>query len=124
RIDRIPKTRHRWIKIVSLLTSLGFNLKTKLRTKKSIQNTVFTECLHFKFVKLKTGKVVTSKFGKIDFTANNIGIEIIKTLYENGFPYLEITEEGKVELYGTVSKMENVEMMIKPGRGKNQYNIS
>ncbi|HZK95130.1 MAG TPA: hypothetical protein VFC67_13055, partial [Prolixibacteraceae bacterium] len=34
RIDRIPKTRHRWIKIVSLLTSLGFNLKTKLRTKK------------------------------------------------------------------------------------------
>ncbi|HEY5592182.1 MAG TPA: hypothetical protein VIK55_14350, partial [Paludibacter sp.] len=46
RIDRIPKTRHRWIKIVSLLTSLGFNLKTKLRTKKSIQNTVFTECLH------------------------------------------------------------------------------
>ncbi|HZK93324.1 MAG TPA: hypothetical protein VFC67_03890 [Prolixibacteraceae bacterium] len=79
---------------------------------------------YFKFVKLKTGKVVTSKFGKIDFTANNIGIEIIKTLYENGFPYLEITEEGKVELYGTVSKMENVEMMIKPGRGKNQYNIS
>ncbi|HZK96374.1 MAG TPA: hypothetical protein VFC67_19395, partial [Prolixibacteraceae bacterium] len=47
RIDRIPKTRHRWIKIVSLLTSLGFNLKTKLRTKKSIQNTVFTECLRF-----------------------------------------------------------------------------
>jgi len=36
---------------------------------------------YFKFVKLKTGKVVTSKFGKIDFTANNIGIEICKTAY-------------------------------------------
>jgi len=79
---------------------------------------------YFKFVKLKTGKVVTSKFGKIDFTANNIGIEIIKPLYDNWFPYLEITEEGKAELYGTVSKMETVEMMIKPRSGKNQYNIS
>lgn len=66
------------------------------------------------------GKVVTAQFGEIDFSADNIGIDIIKSLYENGFPYLEITEEGKAELYGTVSKMENVEIMIKPRRGKNQ----
>ena len=49
---------------------------------------------YFKFVKLKAGKVVTSQFGEIDFSAENIGIEIIKSLYENGFPYLEIIEEG------------------------------
>jgi len=78
---------------------------------------------YFKFIKLKPGKVVTAQFGEIDFSADAIGIEIIKALYENGFPYLEITEKGKTEFYGTVSKIENVEMMIKPRRGKNQYNI-
>ena len=61
---------------------------------------------YFKFVKLKPGKVVTAKFGEIDFSADNIGIEIIKALYENGFPYLEITEEGKAELYGVEPIME------------------
>jgi len=54
---------------------------------------------YFKFVKLKPGKVVTAQFGEIDFSADNIGIEIIKSLYENGFPYLEITEMGKAKLY-------------------------
>jgi len=55
---------------------------------------------YFKFVKLKPGKVVTSQFGEIDFNADRIGTEIIKSLYENGFPYLEITEKGKTEIYG------------------------
>jgi len=55
---------------------------------------------YFKFVKHKPGKVITSKFGEIDFSADTIGIEIIKSLYENGFPYLEITQEGKAEIYG------------------------
>jgi hypothetical protein len=55
---------------------------------------------YFKFIKLKPGKVVTSQFGEIDFSADMIGIEIIKSLYENGFPYLEITEKGKTEIYG------------------------
>ena len=54
---------------------------------------------YFKFVKLKPGKVVTTLLGEIDFSADNIGIEIIKALYESGFPYLEITEEGKAKLY-------------------------
>ena len=75
---------------------------------------------YFKFIKLKPGKVVTAQFGEIDFSADSIGIEIIQALYESGFPYLEITEEGKAELYGTVSKMENVEI-VKPKRVKNQH---
>ena len=75
---------------------------------------------YFKFVKLKLGKVVTAQFGEIDFSADHVGIEIIKALCENGFPYLEITEEGKTELYSTLSKMENVEIMTKSRRGKNQ----
>ena len=75
---------------------------------------------YFKFIKLKPGRVVTAQFGEIDFSADNIGIEIIQALYENDFPYLEITEEGKTELYGTVSKMEHVEI-VKPRRVKNQH---
>ena len=72
---------------------------------------------YFKFVKLKPGKVVTTLFGEIDFSADNIGIEIIKALYNNDFPYLEITEEGKTELYGVVSQIKNTEI-IKPRRGE------
>jgi len=73
---------------------------------------------YFKFVKLKPGKVVTSQFGEIDFSADNIGIEIIKTLYENGFPYLEITEEGKAELFGGESTIIEGNAIEKPKRVK------
>ena len=75
---------------------------------------------YFKFINLKPGKVVTAQFGEIDFSADNIGIEIIQALYENGFPYLEITEEGKAELYGVVSEMENTKISIKQKYGKNK----
>jgi hypothetical protein len=73
---------------------------------------------YFKFVKLEPGRVVTALFGELDFSADDIGIEIIKALYESGFPYLEITEEVKNELYGTVSKMERVDLIVKPLRSK------
>ena len=78
---------------------------------------------YFKFIKLKPGKVVTAQFGEIDFSADNIGIEIIQALYENGFPYLEITDEGRAELYGVVSEIKNTEIK-KPRRVKNQNNSS
>ena len=74
---------------------------------------------YFKFVKLKPGRVITTLFGEIDFSADNIGIEIIKALYENGFPYLEITEEGQAELYGVKSEMKNSEI-VRPKGVKNK----
>ena len=55
---------------------------------------------YFKFVKLKPGRVVTSLFGTIDFSRDDIAIDTIQALYESDFPYLEITEKGKKELYG------------------------
>ena len=73
---------------------------------------------YFKFVKLKPGKVITSQFGEIDFSADTIGIEIIKALYENGFPYLEITEEGNAELFGAESTMKKGNTIEKPKRVK------
>jgi len=73
---------------------------------------------YFKFVKLKPGKVVTSQFGVIDFSADNIGIEIIKSLYENNFPYLEITNEGNKNIYGVVTIPETNEIKNKSKRAK------
>ena len=73
---------------------------------------------YFKFVKLKPGKVVTSQFGEIDFSAENIGIEIIKSLYENNFPYLEITNEGNKNIYGVVTIPETNEIKNKSKRAK------
>ncbi|MEI7527257.1 MAG: hypothetical protein WCJ95_23105 [Mariniphaga sp.] len=73
---------------------------------------------YFKFIKLKPGKVVTAQFGEIDFSADSIGIEIIQALYENGFPYLEITAEGQAELYGGISETEESLEIRKPRYGK------
>jgi len=74
--------------------------------------------LYFKFIKLKPARVVTAQFGEIDFSADNIGIEIIKALYEGGFPYLEITKFGKSELYGNETTMGKDLTNAKPKRVK------
>lgn len=74
--------------------------------------------LYFNFVKLKPGRVITAQFGEIDFSADKIGIEIIKALYDNGFPYLEITRSGKSELYGNETTLEKDLTNAKPKRAK------
>ena len=55
---------------------------------------------YFRFVKLKPGRVVTALLGEIDFSRDDIPLDQIKVLYESDFPYLQITEEGKAEIYG------------------------
>lgn len=57
---------------------------------------------YFNFIKLRRGRVIVPIHGEIDFSADNIGIEICKELYDNGFPYLELTELGKKEFYGII----------------------
>ncbi len=68
---------------------------------------------YFIFIKLKPGRVVTQHFGVIDFSSDSIPLEILKTLYENDFPYLELTEKGRTELYGGVSKEETPPSIFK-----------
>jgi hypothetical protein len=55
---------------------------------------------YFRFIKLKPGRVVTALLGELDFSRDDIPLEKIKALYESDFPYLEITEDGKAEIYG------------------------
>lgn len=64
---------------------------------------------YFKVVKLVPGEVVVPGYGIIDFSKDNISVEVCQNLIESDFPYLAITEEGKNFLYGepvkaTVSK--------------------
>jgi hypothetical protein len=55
---------------------------------------------YFKFVNLVPGKVVIPRYGTIDFSRPDLPLETIQALYENDFPYLEITQQGLEELYG------------------------
>lgn len=53
---------------------------------------------YFKLKGLVPGRVVTQRFGALDFSGK-VSVETCKALYEDDFPYLEITEKGKQELY-------------------------
>ncbi len=55
---------------------------------------------YFKVVKLVPGQVVVPGYGTIDFSKDNISVEVCQKLFESDFPYLAITEEGKNFLYG------------------------
>lgn len=55
---------------------------------------------YFKVVRLVPGRVVVQGHGEIDFSKDNLPVELCMKLYEADFRYLEITELGKTELYG------------------------
>ncbi|MGQ7868715.1 hypothetical protein [Sunxiuqinia sp. sy24] len=66
---------------------------------------------YFKLKRLVPGRVVTQRFGALDFSGE-ISVETCKALYEDDFPYLEITEKGKQELYG--SEVEASDPVFEP----------
>ena len=55
---------------------------------------------YFNFIKLRRGRVITPSHGEIDFSRDDISVEICKELFDAGFPYLELTELGKKEFFG------------------------
>ena len=50
---------------------------------------------YFRFIKFRRGRVITPSHGDIDFSRDDISVEICKELFDKGFPYLELTEFGK-----------------------------
>lgn len=88
---------------------------------------------YFRVVRIVPGKVVTAKFGTIDFSSDKVSVETCKALFEDDFPYLEITDLGKDKLYGIrppipkplatkplVTKLDsNVELSVKK-KGKSK----
>jgi len=71
---------------------------------------------YFKVIKVRPGRIVTSSHGELDFSRDNIPVEICKELFEEDFPYLEITEEGKRKFYGEVADLvvEESEPVFEP----------
>ncbi len=49
---------------------------------------------YFKLIGIEPGKVITARFGAIDFR-QQVAFETLKSLYDDGFPYLKLTSEGK-----------------------------
>lgn len=54
---------------------------------------------YFRF-KLTPGIVITRQYGRVDFRRDDIPVHYLQRLYEEDFPYLEITDDGMRELYG------------------------
>jgi hypothetical protein len=59
---------------------------------------------YFNFIKLRHGRVIVPIHGEIDFSRDDIPLEICKELFDKSFPYLELFELGKKELFGTLEK--------------------
>lgn len=59
---------------------------------------------YFNFIKLRRGRVIVPFHGEIDFSRDDIPVETCKELFEKGFPYLELTEFGKSELYEIIAE--------------------
>lgn len=54
---------------------------------------------YFRF-KLVPGVVITQRFGRLDFRQDDLSVHMLQQLYEDDFPYLVLTREGKRVLYG------------------------
>ncbi len=62
---------------------------------------------YFKF-KAVPGVIITQTYGRIDFRSENLSVPMLMDLWENDFPYLEITEEGRNYFYGVEPAQVNV----------------
>lgn len=60
---------------------------------------------YFNFIKLRRGRVIVPFHGEIDFSKDDIPVKICKELFDQGFPYLELTELGKQEFYPRIVEL-------------------
>ena len=81
---------------------------------------------YFKLIRLKPGKVITFLCGEVDFSKPNLSLEVLMKLWESDFPYLQITELGKKELYGIMDKPDKLETqdpkLVKVGLKRSKTN--
>lgn len=55
---------------------------------------------YFKVIRIRPGRIVVSGHGLVDFSNPRLPVEFIQGLYERDFPYLQVTEQGRQDLYG------------------------
>jgi hypothetical protein len=76
---------------------------------------------YFRF-KLVPGVMIHYHFGKIDFRSENLDIEMLKQIVQEGSYYLELTPEGQKELLGIELSGDNLDCSVPgvpPRRKKN-----
>jgi hypothetical protein len=54
---------------------------------------------YFTLVGVVPGRIVVPGHGTLDFSDGSLPVEKIRTLFENGFPYLKATSLGKDTFY-------------------------
>lgn len=55
---------------------------------------------YFKVVKVVPGRIKTPRHGIIDLSRDDLNVATLKELFEEDWPYIQITSEGMIELYG------------------------
>ena len=64
---------------------------------------------YFTLVKLHPGEVQTFKHGLIDFKNPRIPVALCKQLFDEGFPYLELTKKGRNKYFPETKTKPEVE---------------
>ena len=54
---------------------------------------------YFTLIKVLPGRIVTPRFGTLDFSDPMLPVEKLQALFEDDFPYLQITPLGMEALY-------------------------
>ena len=58
---------------------------------------IWTE--YFTLIKVLPGRIVTTRFGTLDFSDPMLPVEKLQALFEDDFPYLRITPMGMETFY-------------------------
>ena len=54
---------------------------------------------YFTLINVLPGRIVTPRFGTLDFSDPSLPVEKVQALFEDDFPYLQITPLGMDALY-------------------------
>ena len=54
---------------------------------------------YFTLIKVQPGRIVTPRFGTLDFSDPSLPVEKVQALFEDDFPYLQIKPLGMETLY-------------------------
>ena len=54
---------------------------------------------YFTLIKVRPGRIVTPRFGTLDFSDPKLPVNKLQDLFEDDFPYLQITPLGMETLY-------------------------
>jgi hypothetical protein len=80
---------------------------------------------YFTLIKVLPGRIVTPRFGTLDFSDPHLPVEKLQALFEDDFPYLKITRLGMEALYPVPSlaklpskKVETLTPARKPAKRK------